>query len=62
MVGPDGGIRGVAYAAIRQSALMVAAGSAASGPVYLVDSAGTVLSGTHAAPSGEGPGVTRATW
>lgn len=59
MVGPDGGIRGVAYAAIRQSALMVAAGSAASGPVYLVDSAGTVLSGTHAAPSGEGPGVTR---
>ncbi|APF90183.1 EAL domain-containing protein (plasmid) [Ralstonia solanacearum] len=59
VVGPDGGIRGVAYAAIRQSALMVAAGSAASGPVYLVDGAGTVLSGTHAALSGEGPGVTR---
>lgn len=59
VVGPDGAILGVAYAAIRQSALTVAAGSTTAGPLYLVDSAGTVLSGAHATQPGDGPGVTR---
>ncbi|AMP39386.1 MULTISPECIES: EAL domain-containing protein [Ralstonia solanacearum species complex] len=59
VVGPDGAILGVAYAAIRQSALMVAAGSTTAGPVYLVDSAGTVLSGAHATQPGDGPGIAR---
>lgn len=47
MVGVDGAIRAVAYASVRQSALIAAAMEGVSeAPVYLVDQAGNVLS-TH---------------
>ena len=47
MVGGDGAIRGVAYAAVKQNALIAAAiDGMPDAPVYLVDAAGNVLS-TH---------------
>jgi len=47
VVGADGAIKGVAFASIRQSALIAAAGGASSAPVFLVDGAGAVLSGAR---------------
>lgn len=45
LVGSDGKVRGVAYAAVHQRALMAAAVDGEPGaPVYLVDAAGNVLS------------------
>jgi len=45
MIGGDGAIRGVAYAAVRQQAIILAAaGGMPSAPVYLIDAAGNVLS------------------
>ncbi|WP_296228954.1 EAL domain-containing protein [Ralstonia sp. UBA689] len=60
MLGADGSIRGVAYAAVRQTALIsAAAGGLAGAPVYLVDSAGNVLSANGTMTAAQVPPIVR---
>ncbi|CAJ0777453.1 PAS domain S-box protein [Ralstonia holmesii] len=60
MAGSDGAIRGVAYAAVRQSALIAAAvDGMPEVPVYLVDAEGNVLSNHGALAAAEVPAIMR---
>ncbi|MRS97488.1 EAL domain-containing protein [Ralstonia pickettii] len=61
MAAGDGAIRGVAYAAVRQSALIAAAiDGVPEAPVYLVDADGNVLSNHGTLAAGQAPAIVRA--
>lgn len=63
MVGGDGAIRGVAYAAVLQTALIAAAvDGTPNAPVYLLDAAGNVLSQSGIVPTGQVPAMLRQPW
>ncbi|MFX8215208.1 hypothetical protein ABTL18_20515, partial [Acinetobacter baumannii] len=62
MVASDGAIRGVAYAAVRQSALISAASGGMPGaPVYLIDASGNVLSINAMMTPGQAPTIAKGT-
>ena len=62
VVAVDGAIRGVAYAAVRQSALIAAASGGMPGaPVYLIDASGNVLSINATMTPGQAPSIAKGT-
>ncbi|ANH75158.1 diguanylate cyclase domain protein [Ralstonia insidiosa] len=62
VVAVDGAIRGVAYAAVRQSALIAAASGGMPGaPVYLIDASGNVLSINATMTPGQAPTIAKGT-